>query len=189
MALVECQEGTEVRTVIERGFFFAIRLDLRRLQSLTLSRQTGESVPGRSHSRHLHKLPPTHTHRDTHTQLEWLSIARHVEQQCSSGWRLRCRKMSSGKRQSRFCPCLCVSQCVCVWVWNAFCAFSISTKFSPGEKATQKAAIRLSRLPIRYDIYTYTIYSYAQYVFRYCFFCVCIALEKRCEATLIVSVG
>lgn len=109
----------------------------------------------------------------THTQLEWLSIARHVEQQCSSGWRLRCRKMSSGKRQSRFCPCLCVSQCVCVCVWNAFCAFSISTMFSPGEKATQKAAIRLSRLPIRHDIYTYTIYSYAQYVFRYCFF-VCV---------------
>lgn len=84
-----------------------------------------------------------------------------------------------------------VSMCVCVCEM-LFARFQFP-KFSPGEKATQKAAIRLSRLPIRYDIYTYTIYSYAQYVSRYCFIflClyVCFALEKRCEATLIVSVG
>lgn len=166
-------------TYCDRGGFL-FRNSLRSssaTKSLSVSRQTGESVPGRSHSRHLHKLPPTHTHRDTHTQLEWLSIARHVEQQCSSGWRLRCRKISSGKRQSRFCPCLCVSQCVCVSEM-LFARFQFPQSFHQGKRPRKRP--RYACPDSRYD----TIYIHIRYIAMHNMFFVIVFLFFLCGETL-----
>lgn len=41
--------------------------------------------------------------------------------------------MSSGKRQSRFCPCLCVSQCVCVCLKCFLRVFNFHKVFTRGK--------------------------------------------------------